>query len=638
MTSSWLQDPTLLAAALAALLPFVTFALIMVFTRPYPKLSAALSIAAVSVSLVCALFLLGSHWHLEKPIQFTAKWMISGNIYIPFGFLLDQLSLLMLTIVATISFLVQVYSLGYMAGDPGFARYYAFQSLFAWAMMTMSIAPTMLQFYIFWELVGLASYLLIGFYYEKFSASEAGKKAFVMTRFGDIAFFLGLLLVLLNFGNLNILDMNSVDVTARMSPALITLSAILIFGGVAGKSAQFPLLTWLPDAMEGPTPVSALLHSATMVAAGVYMFARIFPFFSNSAAAMNTFLAIGTITMLLASTMAMVTRDIKQVWAYSTISQLGFMVMGLAAGSYFAGIFHLTTHAGFKALLFLCSGVFIHEYETNDFFQMGKYGGRGLKVPMVCITLAAAALSGLPPLSGFFSKEAIMGALAELHNPIWLWAGLLGAFLTAYYSFRLIFALLFPQKIEKPHHGEHGGHGHGHGGGHHHAGIYWVMAWPLIILATITLVLGFFQTPLENFLVGHHGGGEAHGGGHHAWLLYVAVGLALSGVGLAWLEFGRKGASQVGFVEKMEPISALFANRWYIDHFYRLFLDYFIYGIVSNLFTRNDRRVIDGGIDGICRATVGSGWALSFLQSGMLQYNLMVMFAVLALVALYFFF
>jgi NADH-quinone oxidoreductase subunit L len=637
MTSSWFQDPTLLAGALAALLPFVTFALIMIFTRQYPKLSAAISIAAVSVSLICALFLLGSHWHLEKPIQFTAKWMISGDIYIPFGFLLDQLSLLMLTIVAVISFLVQVYSLGYMAGDPGFARYYAFQSLFAWAMMTMSIAPTMLQFYVFWELVGLASYLLIGFYYEKFSASEAGKKAFVMTRFGDIAFFLGLLLVLLNFGNLNILDMNSVDVTARMSPALITLSAILIFGGVAGKSAQFPLLTWLPDAMEGPTPVSALLHSATMVAAGVYMFARIFPFFSNSTTAMTTFLAIGTITMLLASTMAMVTRDIKQVWAYSTISQLGFMVMGLAAGSYFAGIFHLTTHAGFKALLFLCSGVFIHEYETNDFFEIGRYGGRGLKVPIVCITLAAAALSGLPPLSGFFSKEAIMGGLAELHNPVWLWAGLLGAFLTAYYSFRLIFAILFPRKIEEVHHEEHGGHGHGHDSSHHHAGLYWVMAWPLIILAAITLVLGFFQTPLENFLVGHHGGGETHGG-HHAWLLYVAVGLALSGVGLAWLEFGRKGASQVGFIEKMEPVRALFANRWYIDHFYRRFLDYFIYGIVSNLFTRNDRRVIDGGIDGICRATVGTGWALSFLQSGMLQYNLMVMFAVLALVALYFFF
>jgi NADH-quinone oxidoreductase subunit L len=636
MTSFWFHDPTLLAAMLGALLPFVSFVLIMVFTRPYPKLSATISVAAVSVSLICALSLLGRHWHLEQPIQYTARWLVSGELYVPFGFMLDQLSLLMLTIVAGISFLVQVYSLGYMAGDPGFARYYAFQSLFAWAMMTMSIAPTMLQFYIFWELVGLASYLLIGFYYEKFSASEAGKKAFVMTRLGDIAFFLGLLLVLFNFGNLNILDMNSVDVTARMSPALITICAILIFGGVAGKSAQFPLLTWLPDAMEGPTPVSALLHSATMVAAGVYMFARIFPFFSKSATAMTLFLAIGTITMLLASTMAMVTRDIKQVWAYSTISQLGFMVMGLAAGSYFAGIFHLTTHAGFKALLFLCSGVFIHEYETNDFFEIGKYGGRGLKVPIVCMTVAAAALSGLPPLSGFFSKEAIMGGLAGLHNPIWLWGGLLGAFLTAYYSFRLIFAILFPKKIEKVHHVEHGGHGHGED--HHHAGLYWVMAWPLIILAAVTLVLGFFQTPLENFLVGHHGGAEGHGGGHHAWLLYVAVGLALSGVGLAWLEFGRKGASQVGFVERLEPVKTLFAERWYIDHFYRLFLDYVIYGIFSNLFTRNDRQVIDGGIDGLCRATVGGGRVLSFLQSGMLQYNLMVMFAVLALVALYFFF
>ena len=636
MTSSWFQDPTLLAAMLGALLPFVSFVLIMVFTRPYPKLSATISVAAVTVSLICALSLLGRHWHLEHPIQYTAKWLVSGKLYIPFGFMLDQLSLLMLTIVAGISFLVQVYSLGYMAGDPGFARYYAFQSLFAWAMMTMSIAPTMLQFYVFWELVGLASYFLIGFYYEKFSASEAGKKAFVMTRLGDIAFFLGLLLVLFNFGNLNILDMNSVDVTARMSPALITLSAILIFGGVAGKSAQFPLLTWLPDAMEGPTPVSALLHSATMVAAGVYMFARIFPFFSQSATAMTLCLAIGTITMLLASTMAMVTRDIKQVWAFSTISQLGFMVMGLAAGSYFAGIFHLTTHAGFKALLFLCSGVLIHEYETNDFFEIGKYGGRGLKVPIVCMTLAAAALSGLPPLSGFFSKEAIMGGLAGLPNPIWLWAGLLGAFLTAYYSFRLIFVILFPKKIEEVHHTEHGGHGHGED--HHHAGLYWVMAWPLIILAAVTLVLGFFQTPLENFLVGHHGGAEGHGGGHHAWLLYVAVGLALSGVGLAWLEFGRKGASHVGFVERLEPVKTLFAERWYIDHFYRLFLDYVIYGIFSNLFTRNDRQVIDGGIDGICRATVGGGRMLSFLQSGMLQYNLMVMFAVLALVALYFFF
>ncbi|MBW1981015.1 MAG: NADH-quinone oxidoreductase subunit L [Deltaproteobacteria bacterium] len=634
MTSILLNNPTLATAMLTVVLPFLSLVVIMVFTRPHPRLSAAISLTAASISLFCAIYLLASQWHMQHPIQYTGKWLLSGTNLITFGFLLDQHSLLMLAIVAVISFLVQVYSLGYMAGDPGFSRYYAFQSLFAWAMLTLCISPTLLQLYIFWELVGLASYLLIGFWYEKFSASEAGKKAFVMTRFGDVAFFLGVLTVLFSLGDLNIVEMNSTMVAARMSPSVITLASLLIFGGIVGKSAQFPLLTWLPDAMEGPTPVSALLHSATMVAAGVYLFGRLFPFFSNSATAMSVFLAIGTITMLLASTMAMVTRDIKQVWAYSTISQLGFMVMGLAAGSYFAGTFHLTTHAGFKALLFLCSGVLIHEFETNDMYDIGTRGGRGLKIPIICMTIGAAALSGLPPLSGFFSKEAIMGALAGLHNPIWLVAGLAGAFLTAYYSFRLIFIILFPQKIEPVHHEVH----EGHHDAHHHAEIYWVMAWPLIILAAITIGLGFFQAPLEHFLGGLYKVAGAHGGGHHAWLLYTAVGLALFGVVLAWFEFGRPGAAQIGFVERVPAVRDLFAERWYMDLFWRRFLDYVIYGVFSNLFTRNDRRVIDGGIDGICRATVGGGWLLSFLQSGMLQYNLMVMFAVLALVALYFFF
>ena len=630
---AWTQDPNLLAAALSALTPFAAFALIMLFARPHARLSAGISIAAVGVSLAGAVFLLVRNWSLPAPIQITGRWLISGDISIPFGFLLDPLSLLMLTIVATISCLVQVYSLGYMAGDPGFSRYYGFQSLFAWAMLTMTISPTMIQLYIFWELVGLASYFLIGFWYEKFSASEAGKKAFVMTRLGDIAFFLGLLVVLIHFGNLNILDMNGPQAAERLSPVLLTVSALLIFGGVMGKSAQFPLLTWLPDAMEGPTPVSALLHSATMVAAGVYMFARIFPFFSHSANAMTVCLSIGTITMLLSSTMAMVTRDIKQVWAYSTISQLGFMVMGLAAGGYAAGVFHLTTHAGFKALLFLCSGVFIHHYETNDMFVIGRHGGRGLLIPMVCMSLAAAALSGLPPFSGFFSKEAIMGVLAGQHNPIWLAAGLLGAFLTAYYSFRLIFIILRPNPTERVHAETPGGHGNGH----HAAGLYWVMAWPLIILAAVTLVLGFFQGPLEAFLARLQTVSGSHDAGHHAWLPIAAVGLALAGTGLAWLEFGRKGAAQMGFVERIPALRALFANRWYLDHVYRRFLDYVIYGTFSNLFTRNDRRVIDGAIDGMCRATIGSGRLLSFVQSGMLQYNLMVMFAALALVALGFY-
>jgi NADH-quinone oxidoreductase subunit L len=646
MSMMWFaKDPVLMAASACATLPFLSMAVILIFTRRHKGVSAAISISAITVCLLSALYLLWTLRHAAEPVQYQWAWIISSDMIIPFGFLLDRLSLLMLTIVAVISFLVQVYSLGYMAGDPGFSRYYAFQSLFAWAMMTMVIAPGMLQLYIFWELVGLASYLLIGFYYEKWSASQAGKKAFVMTRLGDIGFFLGIIAVLLGFGDLGILSMNEAAQAQKIAPYVVTLSALLIFCGVVGKSAQFPLLTWLPDAMEGPTPVSALLHSATMVAAGVYMMSRIFPFFAASPDAMAVALAIGTITMLLASTMAMVTYDIKQVWAYSTVSQLGFMVMALASGGYFAGVFHLTTHAGFKALLFLCSGIFIHEFHTNDMREIGRGGGRKLTIPMVCMTVGALALSGIFPLSGFFSKEAIMGVLAGHPNKIWLLAGLLGALMTAYYSFRLIFMILFPR--EQTHgaeaHGSHGHDDHGHEEGHHGA-TFWAMAWPVMILAGITLVLGFFQKELEHFLLGAgpvlhgeaaHGEGAGHGLGHYV-LLLSAVSLALGGIVWAWFEFGRKKATQEGFLRRYPRVEALFANRWYMDHFYRWLVDYVVYCGFTNLFTRNDRRVIDGGIDGICRFTVGSGRVASFLQSGMLQYNLVLMVAGAGALVLFF--
>ncbi len=622
----WLAVPT-------AWLPFCAFLLIMVFFRNRPRLSSGISIGAISCALAAAIFLFMANRGMTEPVQSTARWLSSGDLTISIGFLLDPLSLLMLVIVTTICFLVQIYSLGYMAGDPGFSRYYAFMSLFAWAMINLTLSPNMVQLYIFWELVGVSSYLLIGFWFEKFSASEAGKKAFVMTRVGDVAFLLGILLVLFHFGDLGIGEINGPGTAAAMPPKLLTLSALLIFGGIIGKSAQFPLLTWLPDAMEGPTPVSALLHSATMVAAGVFLFARLFPFFSQSPTAMTVCLAIGTVSMLLASTMAMVSRDIKQVWAYSTISQLGFMIMGLAAGSYFAGVFHLTTHAGFKALLFLTAGVFIHAYDSNDMFVIGKKGGRGLKIPMICMTVGAAALSGIPPLSGFFSKEMILGALAELDNPIWLAAGLAGAFLTAYYTFRLIFIILFPRDTEKyatePPRDDHD-NGHGHSG-------YWVMAWPLIILAGVTIVLGFAHSPLEHFLYSTTGGTGQEGAVHH-WLLYAALILAGGGVLLAWLEFGRRHAAQVGFVEKIAPLNDLFSNRWYLDRFYRWFLDTVVYGGISNLCARNDKTVIDGGIDGLGRATMAGGRVLSRVHLSMIQYRLMIMFVVLALLAVYFFF
>jgi NADH-quinone oxidoreductase subunit L len=627
MISSVMTDPTFIAAMLTTLLPFAAFVAIMVFTRAYPRLSAGLSITAVAISLVSALFLLGKHWALGSLIQFTFRWVVSGDIHIPFGYLLDPTSLLMLVVVTVISFLVQVYSIGYMAGDPGFSRYYAFMSLFAWAMMSLTLSSTMLQLYVFWELVGLSSYLLIGFWYEKFSATEAGKKAFVMTRLGDVAFFIGLLLVLVQLGNLNILEMNSPQAAAQMPPTLLTISAVLIFGGIIGKSAQFPLLTWLPDAMEGPTPVSALLHSATMVAAGVYLFARLFPFFSLSATAMVIFLAIGTISMLLASTMAMVSRDIKQVWAYSTISQLGFMIMGLAAGSYFAGVYHLTTHAGFKALLFLCSGVFIHAYDTNDIFEISQQGGRTLKIPTICLIIAAAALAGLPPLSGFFSKELILAGLADLNNPLWLMAGLL----TAYYAFRLIFILMFPRPDMPPSAAERAPD---HKAAHHLTH-YGVMAWPLIILAAITVLLGLSETALDHFVAGQL---KTDAGAAHAWLPFLALAIAAAGVGWAWLEFGRRDAHQIGFVEKLPALKTLFAERWYLDHFYRICLKYIVYEGFSNLCTQNDNRVIDGSIDGLSQGMVETGRILSRLHLGMVQYRLLVIFIVMVLLALYFFF
>jgi NADH-quinone oxidoreductase subunit L len=633
MTSSAVHDPIWIAAMLTTLLPFVAFVVIMVFTRTFPRISAALSIAAVAIPLLCALFLLATRWGIKSPLEFSFRWVVSGDIQIPFGYLLDPTSLLMLVVVAVISFLVQLYSLGYMAGDAGFSRYFAFMSLFAWAMMSLTLSSSMLQLYVFWELVGLSSYLLIGFWYEKFSATEAGKKAFVMTRLGDIAFFIGLILILIHLGNLNILELNSPQTAAQMSPTLITVSALLIFGGIIGKSAQFPLLTWLPDAMEGPTPVSALLHSATMVAAGVYLFARLFGFFSFAPAAMVVFLTIGTISMLLASTMAMVSRDIKQIWAYSTISQLGYMIMGLAAGSFFAGVYHLTTHAGFKALLFLCSGVFIHIYKTNDIFEISQNGGRSLKIPTICIIIAAAALAGLPPLSGFFSKELILAALAALHNPIWLVAGLLGVFLTAYYAFRLIFILMFPKTV-MPTATVKAVHAHS---AEHRAMHYAAMIWPLIILAAITALLGLCEAPLDHFIAGSSKV-DPHNLAPLSWLPFVALAIAAAAVGLAWLEFGRRGASQVGFVERIPALNTFFAQRWYIDHFYRLCLRYIVYKIVADSCKQNDDRIIDGGIDGLSKGTVESGRMMSRLHLGMIQYRLLAIFIVMVLLSLYFFF
>ncbi|MFO7716780.1 NADH-quinone oxidoreductase subunit L [Desulfosarcina sp.] len=612
---------SLMVTAAALLLPLLAFAIIMLATRSHHRLSAAISIAAAGFSTLAAVYLLIQHWQMQTPLVFQTTWLVSGQMAIPIGILLDPLSLLMFTVVAAISLLVQIYSLGYMAGDPGFGRYFGCMSLFAWAMLTLTVSSSLLQLYIFWELVGLASYLLIGFWFERFSASEAGKKAFVMTRTGDVAFLLGLVLLWLQLGTLDIPVLTDpLAVEAQLSPGMITLTALLIFTGIIGKSAQFPLLTWLPDAMEGPTPVSALLHSATMVAAGVFLFVRLLGFFSLSPMAMTVCLTIGTISMLLASTMAMVARDIKQVWAFSTISQLGFMLMGLGAGGLFAGAFHLITHAGFKALLFLCAGVFIHHCGTNDMFEIGRQGGRRLRSAVVCSIVGAGALSGLPPLSGFFSKELILGHLLDSGHPVAFLAAAAGAFLTTYYSFRLIFIILFPRDAtDAPPTKSHDGHPHAWGELSMNA-VLWC-------LAGVTAVLGFFQTPLHDFLARAGGAVAAGMPDHHSWLPVAACILAAVAIFQAWFEFGRKKARQIGWVERIPLLADLFGQRWYLDRFYRMVLDTLIYRGVSRLFTANDRRVIDGAVDGLGRSTAGLGRVVAWLHSGMIQYRLMVMFA-----------
>jgi NADH-quinone oxidoreductase subunit L len=517
--------------------------------------------------------------------------------------------------------------------------------------------------------------LLIGFWFHKPEAAAAGKKAFLVNRVGDFGFALGVFLIWTTYGTLNFHDTTAAsgatvpgvlgetrlaDPNGFVTGPVATAIGLLLLLGACGKSAQVPLHVWLPDAMEGPTPVSSVLHSATMVAAGVYLLARVFPFYAQSADAMTFALAIGTITMLLSSTMGMVASDIKQVWAYSTISQLGFMIMGLAAGAYTAGVFHLTTHAAFKCLLFNAAGTLIHTYHTNDFFVMSEKGARSQKVPVYTMTIAACALAGLPGFGGFFSKEAIIAGLEKLDNPIWLIAGLVGAAMTAYYTFRVIFVLWRPASEVMPYAPAvmaKDAHGHDAHGGHH--GTPAVMAIPLIALAVFAVVLGYVGQPLQRFLMGdasvaralehlggmgghgaeaavHHGGGLLAAIGIHVTpMLFIAIGVALSGVALAWMDWGRKGCKRVGFLHAVPGLEELFRNKWYFDDMYRWLLDNVIYGIFSRACIMHDRRVIDGGVDGVVGVTVGGGRVLSFIQFGLVQYNFIIVFTVVGGLALY---
>ncbi|MDA0711307.1 MAG: NADH-quinone oxidoreductase subunit L [bacterium] len=593
--------------------PLFGFAIALIFLMRQPRASQVIVILAGLASVISSIVLLLQG--PDEPLRFL--WFASGDLQLQFGFVRDGASLMFGVVVALITACVMVYSTGYMGHDPDKTRYFAMLGLFAWAMLGYVYAVDLLQAFIFWELVGLASFFLIGFWYEKPSAAAAARKAFLMTRVGDVGLFVGILLILQNTANFDIpwlIDPN-VGLVTRVSEDKLNLIMLLIFIGIMGKSAQFPLHTWLPDAMEGPTPVSALLHSATMVAAGVFLMIRLHPLFMAAESTSLLILGIATFTAVLSSTIAMVDNDIKKVLAYSSISQLGFMLMGLASGSLFAGVFHLITHAFFKALLFLCSGIYIHAFGTNDMAEIGRKGGARLKITTVGLLVGGAALAGLPPLAGFWSKEEIFAQMGHHGFSIYMAGAFFAAFLTAYYSFRMIFLIVKPDRAE-PHAAEHG---------HSHEPMS--MTVPVMILTVGAIVMGYFGDQIGAALGVH----ITH---HSLSAMMPAIAVVLIGIGVAYLDYGRKGAARTGFITRITPLHTLFVNKWYLDEFYRVTVVALTMAL-ARLMNWFETHLFDSNYDRIGLEILRSGSTSTRLQAGWMQLYLVWAVLVAAAVAIY---
>lgn len=572
-------------AWLIPLLPVVAFTLIIAFGRKLPGEGAYVAIAgmlcslALSIGIAVKWFLLGGA-PAEGRFSVTAPWLPAGSTSIDMGFSVDALTIVMLMVVTIVASMVMIYSTGYMHGDKRYPRYFAYLSLFSAAMLTLVIANNVLLMFMAWELVGLTSYLLIGFWFEKPSAMRACKKAFLVTRVGDVGFLAGMILLYLQTGTLNLFGeagmfehLNKLQGFVQVGPWMLPMAAlagILLFCGAVGKSAQFPLHVWLPDAMEGPTPVSALIHAATMVAAGVYLVARMYPVYlsDTSHIALNVVAYTGAFTALFAASIGIAQNDIKRVLAYSTVSQLGYMIMSLGVFGYVAGLFHLMTHAFFKAQLFLGSGSVIHGTGTQDIREMG---GLKKKMPYTYWTflISTLALCGIPLTAGGFSKEEILG-VAFHTNPIIFGAGLLGAFTTAFYMFRLVYKTFDgePQNHEI----------------HAHESPK-VMLVPLMILATLAVVAGYvglpghlnlFEPKIMSVLGEHYKEvleevlkGAGYEPGFSVPVFVMGFGAAICGILGATLIWKWK----IIKIEKLEPafgwLAKIVENKYYIDEIYQ---------------------------------------------------------------------
>ena len=566
--------------------------------------------------------------HVEQ----VATWLRSNDLPKPFivdySFSLDQLSLVMLLVVTGVGFLIHIYSTGYMWEEGGYYRFFCYLNLFMFFMLTLVLASNYLLMFIGWEGVGLASYLLIGFWFTKDSAAAAGKKAFIVNRIGDFGFLIALFLIITHFHSL---DFKQVfDQVAPYTPetagvGFLTAIALLLMVGACGKSAQIPLYVWLPDAMEGPTPVSALIHAATMVTAGVYMVARSHVIFEHAPTALTVVAIIGTLTAFFAATIGMAQNDIKKVLAYSTISQLGYMFIACGVGAFSAGIFHLMTHAFFKGLLFLAAGSVIHAVGGEQ--DMRKMGGLRKKIPWTfwTMTIATVAIAGIPPLAGFFSKDEILWRAYESNWVYWL-VGLVTAFITSFYMFRLWFMTFTGEYRGEDHVSSQA---HGHGGIHESPA---VMLVPLVILAILSFVGGWIgiHNRFANFLAPvfvsnaiaattFEGGAATPGGeaGLETTLMLISVAVALLGLFCAWLLYKKIPGLPDRITGSMHSLYSAVAHKYWIDELYGWLFVKPLIAISSIVFWRGiDQRVIDATLDGSATAARELSDNVRHMQSG----------------------
>jgi NAD(P)H-quinone oxidoreductase subunit 5 len=628
-------------------------------TNKLRKPISILSVSAIGAAMVIAFGILWSQIQGHEPYLWTFEWASAGDFHLSMGIVIDQLTALMLVIVTTVSFLVQIYTDGYMAHDPSYPRFYAYLSLFSFSMLGLVVSPNIVQIYIFWELVGMCSYLLIGFWYDRKGAADACQKAFVVNRVGDFGLLLGILGLYWATGSFEFeqigIQLNTLVESGAISSFLAGFLAILVFLGPAAKSAQFPLHVWLPDAMEGPTPISALIHAATMVAAGVFLVARMFPVFEHLPFVMNAIAWTGAFTAFLGATIAITQNDIKKGLAYSTISQLGYMVMAMGVGAYSAGIFHLMTHAYFKAMMFLGSGSVIHGMEEvvghNPFVaqDMRVMGGLRKYMPITSVTflIGTLAISGVPPFAGFWSKDEIL-ASAFTANPALWFVGWLTAGLTAFYMFRMYFstfegefkgtnaALIAQVKAENTPPGivveDHGHHAHKP----HESPLS--MTFPLMALAIPSILIGLVGTPFANYFEAFiHAPGEVvkavsgfemlHGEEMTEFLIMggSSVGIGLVGISLAILMYLQGKISAKAIAKSIQPLYQFSKNKWYIDEFYEAT---FVKGSrrLARQVLEVDSKVVDGAVNLAGFVTLLTGESLKYFENGKTQFYALVIF------------